>query len=199
MLYNVYIIFESVIVMKKDMSVDDYINVAKTDIYLYIVILIVLFLVLLYISYRVNWYYLLLFDGLFLISVFRRIITYRNLKKIKEYLISKKIINKIGKIDFWNEKHYFLTEKYMIIIENNIVDSFEYSDISSIPKEVNYNFKTTGSYFPDYLCITLNNKKQYKILIFANYIVSDNLRDISSYLLEKNKNIIIKEDIIKVN
>ena len=70
MLYNVYIIFESVIIMKKDMTIDDYINVAKTDIYLYTVILIILFLVLLYISYRVNWYYLLLFDVLFLISVF---------------------------------------------------------------------------------------------------------------------------------
>ena len=185
--------------MKKDMSIDDYINISKTDIYLYIFISIVLCLILLYISYRVNWYYLLLFDSLFLISILRKIITYRNLKRIKEYLINNNLINKIGKIDFWNEKNYFLTEKYMIIIENNIVDSFEYSSIISIQKEVNYNFRTTGSYFPDYLYINLKGNKQYKILIFANYIVVDNFCELQSYILNKNKNIIVEETVTKIN
>ena len=44
--------------MKKDMSIDDYINVAKTDIYLYLFIFIASFLILLYISYRINCYYI---------------------------------------------------------------------------------------------------------------------------------------------
>ena len=56
--------------MKKDMSIDDYINVAKTDIYLYLFIFIASFLILLYISYRVNCYYILFFDIIFLFSVF---------------------------------------------------------------------------------------------------------------------------------
>ena len=185
--------------MKKDKSIDDYINVAKTDIYLYLFIFIVSFLILLYISYRINCYYILLFDIIFLFSVFERIIIHNNLKKIREYLIENKLINKIGKIDFWNEKNYFLTEKYMIIIENNIVDSFKYSSIISIQKEVNYNFKSRNSEFPDYLYLFLNNNVEYKILIFTNFLVADNFCDLESYLLDKNKIIIVKETITKIN
>ena len=185
--------------MKKDMSIDDYINVAKTDIYLYLFIFIASFLILLYISYRINCYYILLFDIIFLFSVFERIIIHNNLKKIREYLIENKLINKIGKIDFWNEKNYFLTEKYMIIIENNVVDSFKYSSIISIQKEVNYNFKSRNSEFPDYLYLFLNNNVEYKILIFTNFLVADIFWDLESYLLDKNKNIIVKETITKIN
>lgn len=180
-------------------EIDDYVNESKTDIYVYIIVAIILFFILLYISYKVNWYYLLLFNIFFLFSLFNRIIIHNNLKKIREYLIKNKLINKIGKIDFWNENHYFLTEKYMIIIENNIVNCFPYSDITSIRKEINYIFHSHSSNFPDYLYIMLNNNIEYKILIFNTCLTSDKCYDISSYLLNKNKDIIIEENIVKIN
>ena len=180
-------------------EIDDYVNEAKTDIYVYIIVAIILFFILLYISYKVNWYYLLLFHIFFLFSLFNRIIIHNNLKKIREYLIKNKLINKIGKIDFWNENHYFLTEKYMIIIENNIVNCFPYSDITSIRKEINYIFHSHSSNFPDYLYIVLNNNIEYKILIFNTCLTSEKYCNISSYLLNKNKDIIIEENIVKIN
>lgn len=187
--------------MKKNCKVkliDDYVNEAKTDIYVYIFMAILLFFILLHISYTVNWYYLLLFDIVFSFSIFGRITIYNNLKKIREYLIKNKLINKIGKIDFWNENNYFLTEKYMIILENNIVNCFKYSDIISIKKEVNYIFKGNKE-SPDYLYLILNNNIEYKILIFTNRLVAEECRDISSYLLVKNKNIIVEETVVKID
>lgn len=184
---------------RKVKEIDDYVNEAKTDIYVYIIVAIILFLILLYIAYKVNWYYLLLFHIFFLFSLLNRIIIHNNLKKIREYLIKNKLINKIGKIDFWNENNYFLTEKYMIMIENNIVNCFSYSDIISIRKEINYSFNSHSSNFPDYLYIVLNNNMEYKILIFNTCLTSEKYCDISSYLLNKNKDIIVEENIVKIN
>lgn len=70
--------------MKKSCKVkeiDDYVNEAKTDIYVYIIVAIILLLILLYISYKVNWYYLLLVHIFFIFSLLNRIIIHNNLKK----------------------------------------------------------------------------------------------------------------------
>lgn len=87
----------------------------------------------------------------------------------------------------------------MIIIENNIVNCFPYSDITSIRKEINYIFHSHSSNFPDYLYIVLNNNIEYKILIFNTCLTSEKYCNISSYLLNKNKDIIIEENIVKIN
>ncbi len=87
----------------------------------------------------------------------------------------------------------------MIMIENNIVNCFPYSDIISIRKEINYSFNSYSSNFPDYLYIILNNNMEYKILIFNTCLSSEKYCDISSYLLNKNKDIIVEENIVKIN
>ena len=138
-------------------------------------------------------------DVVFLFSVFNRIIIYGNLHKIKEYLTKNKLINKIGKIDCWSEKNYFLTDSYVIIVSDNEVNCFKYDRIKKIRKQVEYNFKARYSNFPDYLYLILNDDTEYKIEITEISIMSNKYCDISSYILEKNKAIIIEETIVKIN
>ena len=90
----------------KENNINDYIKIAKTDIYVYIIILILISLILLFISYKVNWYYLMIFCIAFPFTIINRILTYRNLKNIKNYLIENSLLDKIGKIVFWNEKNF---------------------------------------------------------------------------------------------
>lgn len=79
------------------------------------IVTVILFLVLLYIDYKYNFYYYLLFDLIMVVRIVERIDTYHTLKKIKIYLIDHNLLNKIGDIDYWNERYYFLTDNYMII------------------------------------------------------------------------------------
>ena len=183
----------------KNKTIDEYILEAKNDIYVYIIIWIIFFLILLYLAYRFDNFYLLFIDLVFLFFVFNRIIIYGNLIKIKEYLVKNKLINKIGKIDCWSEKNYFLTENYVIIVSDNMVICFKYDRIKKIRKQVEYNFKTRYSNFPDYLYLILNDDTEYKIEITEISIMSKKYCDISSYILEKNKAIIIEETIVKIN
>ena len=46
--------------------------------------------------------------------VLERINAYSNIKLIKAYLVNNNLIDKIGTIDFWNEKNYFLTKDYLL-------------------------------------------------------------------------------------
>ena len=183
----------------KNKTIDEYVLEAKNDIYVYIIIWIIFFLILLYLAYRFDNFYLLFIDLVFLFFVFNRIIIYGNLIKIKEYLVKNKLINKIGKIDCWSEKNYFLTENYVIIVSDNMVNCFKYDRIKKIRKQVEYNFKTRYSNFPDYLYLILNDDTEYKIEITEISIMSKKYGDISSYILEKNKAIIIEETIVKIN
>lgn len=50
--------------------------------------------------------------------VFERVNTYNNLKRIKKYLKENGLLDKVGNIDFWNERYYFLTDNYTIIKQN---------------------------------------------------------------------------------
>lgn len=183
----------------KNKTIDEYIVEAKNDIYAYILIWIIFFLILLYLAYRFDNFYLLFIDLVFLLFVFNRIIIYGNLMKIKEYLVKNKLINKIGKIDCWSEKNYLLTENYVIIVSDNMVNCFKYDRIKKIRKQVEYNFKARNSNFPDYLYLILNDDTEYKIEITEISIMSKKYCDISSYILEKNKAIIIEETIVKIN
>lgn len=183
----------------KTKTIDEYIVEAKNDIYAYILIWIIFFLILLYFAYRFNNYYLLFIDVVFLLSVFNRVIIHSNLKKIKEYLVKNKLINKIGKIDYWNEKSYFLTEKYVILIENNVVTCFEYNKIKKIRKEVTYTLKSRNNNIFEYLYLVLDNDCEYEFLISTTSIASENFYDFTSYILEKNSNVIVEETITKIN
>ena len=102
--------------MKKELKIDDYISIAKSDINTYIIVAVIIFGVLLFIGYKVDFYYILFFDLIMVFRIIERISTYNNLKLIKKYLIDNNLVNQIGKIDFWNERNYFLTSNYLIIV-----------------------------------------------------------------------------------
>ena len=154
---------------------------------------VVIFLILLYISYKINWYCFLLFDIVMVFATIGKINVYFNLKKIKKYLIDSKLIDKIGTIDYWNAKNYFLTDNYMIILSNGAISVFSYSEISEIFIET-YLELGRMSCLQKYLHIVLNTNDEYKILIFSTSLVGEDFKDISQYLLNKNSNIKIGEN-----
>ena len=79
---------------------------------------IVIFGILLFIGYKVDFYYILFLGLIMPFRVLERINAYSNIKLIKAYLVNNNLIDKIGTIDFWNEKNYFLTTNYLIIVNN---------------------------------------------------------------------------------
>lgn len=52
-------------------------------------------------------------------------------------------------------------------------------------------FAGTSHYIQKYLHIILKDDREYKVLIYSTMLVNENFRDISGYLLSKNKDIII--------
>ena len=73
--------------MKKDLKIDDYKSIAKSDINTYIVMTIVIFGILLFIGYKVDFYYILFLGLIMPYRVLERINAYANIKLIKAYLI----------------------------------------------------------------------------------------------------------------
>jgi hypothetical protein len=178
--------------MKKELKLDDYISIAKSDINTYIIVAMIIFGVLLFIGYKVDFYYILFFDLIMIFRILERISTYNNLKMIKKYLIDKDLVNKIEKIDFWNEKNYFLTSNYLIIVQHKSVYAIKYSDISKIYVETILDINRPGSY-EEYLHIFSSNN-EFKILTFSTKLVGEELMNIKDYLLNKNDKIIVEEN-----
>lgn len=110
------------------------------------------------------------------------------MKKIKKYLTENRLLDKLGSIDFWNEHHYFLTANYMIIIKNEIVYAFPYSEIERIDKKSNVHLRGSSSRVEEYLYI-MTKTNEFKVLISTTLLVGEEYRDISDYLLNKNPNI----------
>lgn len=185
--------------MKKELKLDDYISIAKSDINTYIIATVIIFGVLLFIGYKVDFYYILFFDLIMIFRVLERISTFNNLKLIKKYLIDNNLVNEIEKIDFWNERNYFLTSNYLIIVQHKIVYAIKYSDISSIYTETILNVTRSGSY-EEYLHI-ISSKNEFKILTYSTKLVGEELMNIKDYLLNKNDKIIVenKNSKIKAN
>lgn len=115
-----------------------------------------------------------------------------NLNKIDKYLKYNDLVNKIGKIEYWNEKNYFLTENYVIIFVDKKVRIFSYSDIASISKKNDVKLKSY-SRLDEYLAIMLLNDEQYRILLYITVLTNGKYKDISDFLLNKNNNIIKKQ------
>ena len=186
---------------EKNKTIDDYIIEAKTDIYVYIIVAFIILFFLLFFSYKVKFYYLLIVSIFPFLSIFTKIEVYHRVKRVKQYLIKNSLLDKIGKIDYWNNECYFLTENYMIFITKKSIDIFSYSDIKEIEKEINYKVGSSVSHTSptDYLHIILNDNRQYKVAInIGANLVNEDVRDISSYLLEKNKKIKEKESLVKI-
>ena len=99
------------------------------------------------------------------------------------------MINDIGRIFFWNNQEYMITDNYFIIINKKKVIHFQYNDIEELYKKTNY--KHGG--LNEYLYIRLKNNEEYKVLIWTTFLVNEEYKDISEYLLSKNKSIEYKK------
>ena len=102
-------------------------------------------------------------------------------KLAKKCMISWKKFLPDYEIKFWNEEYYILTDNY-IIIKNKKITHFEYNKIKKIKKTKKYHHR--GGY-DIYLNITLQNKEEYKILIYTTSLVNEEYKDISGFILEK--------------
>lgn len=173
---------------KKNKTIDDIVYESKMDIYTYIIITIVLFLILLYFSFKVDWYFLMFCNSIMIIVTITKVFVYIRTLKIRKYLITNHLTSKIGNIDYWNNNHYLLTENYMIVSTLNRVNCFPYSEIKEIYKK-SKNHIGKNSYFQEYLCLVLENWEEIEILIFSTALVNEDYKDITDYLLNKNANI----------
>lgn len=179
---------------KKKLTIDDYIDIGKGDITVYVAVTIILLAISLWFGIKYNFYFHLLFIGLIMIGrVSERIDTLFTLKKIKRYLVDNNLLDKIGNIDYWNDRYYFLTDNYMIIKQKKKIFSFKYSEIERIFKE-SYFELSKHSYSQEHLHIIVNDN-DFKILISTTVLVGEDFRDISDYLIKKNPNIIVDETI----
>lgn len=178
---------------KKKTTLNEYVAISKCDIYVYGIISVILFFFLLYISYKEKVYYILLLDIVVVARTFEKIQTYFTLKKIRNYLIEHELINQLGDIDFWNERNYFLTDNYFVILQNKMVSAIKYSDIQRIFKEKDLQLTRPGG-VEEYLHILTDNN-EYTVLINTTFLVGEEYRDISDYLLGKNPSIIVDTNI----
>ena len=179
---------------KKKLTIDEYIEIGKGDITVYIIVTIILLAVSLYFGIKYNFYIHLLFIGLIMIGrIWERIDTLLTLRKIKTYLVDNNLLDKIGNIDYWNDRYYFLTDNYMIIKQKREIHSFKYSEIERIFKE-SYVELSKHSYSQEHLHIIANDN-DFKILISTTVLVGEDYKDISDYLIKKNPNIIVDDTI----
>ena len=179
---------------KKKLTIDEYIEIGKGDVTVYIIVTIILLAVSLYFGIKYNFYIHLLFIGLIMIGrIWERIDTLLTLRKIKTYLVDNNLLDKIGKIDYWNDRYYFLTDNYMIIKQKREIHSFKYSEIERIFKE-SYVELSKHSYSQEHLHIIANDN-DFKILISTTVLVGEDYKDISDYLIKKNPNIIVDDTI----
>ena len=179
---------------KKKLTLDEYIDIGKSDIVVYLSVTLILLIIFLYVGIKYNVYYYLFFVGLIIIGrSYERIETFVTLKQIKKYLTITNLLDKIGNIDYWNERYYFLTDNYMIIKQGKEIYSFEYSEIEKIYKESNL-VLNKYSKSQEYLHIVVGNNN-FIILIYSTVLVGEDFKDISDYLIKKNPNILIGETI----
>lgn len=179
---------------KKKLILDEYIDIGKSDIIVYVSVTLILLIIFLYVGIKYNVYYYLFFVGLIIIGrSYERIETFVTLKQIKKYLTDNNLLDKIGNIDYWNERYYFLTDNYMIIKQGKEIYSFKYSEIEKIYKENNLVINK-HSRSQEYLHIIVGNNN-FIILVYSTVLVGEDFKDISDYLIKKNPNIVIGKTI----
>lgn len=177
-------------------TLNDYIKEAKDDMVLYFIILGILIVVqiILYILYGIPVVICFLFLVLaHLLFTTDKITSYNNVLRINKYLISNQLENKIGNIIFWNEKNYFLTDNYLILVKNFKVHCIDYKDIKTISKRIEIKLnKHSGT--NEFLTIELKDNNKYDILIWTTFLVGEEYKDISDFLIEKNSKIEVIEN-----
>ena len=102
--------------MKNSSIFEKYIKKNKNDIIVYFIVFVVVTIILFIIGKITNFYYIMLLDIFLINSCLSKIGTKYNLKRIEKYVYSNNLHNKIGKIEYWNNHNYFLTQKYIILV-----------------------------------------------------------------------------------
>ena len=160
-----------------------YVHMKKTIIYLLVALVCT---AILYYLKKIDHFTLLFINLFFVASLFEKIVIYQALLKIEKYVISQNLLDKIGNIDFFNKRSYFLTTNYMIIEVSGKVYSFEYSKIKRIYKKYHFGQGISGS--KSYLYI-ITDIGIFEPLAYTSSIVYEDFMDITDYLLKKNPNI----------
>lgn len=122
-----------------------------------------------------------------LFFLYGKIISYINIKAIKRYIEKNNLYSKMGKIEYWNEEYYLLTDNYIIIRQGKI-NHFKYSEIMEIESKKTYRLHTPGSIEKN-LYIKLVSNKKYKVLLNTTSLVNEEYKDITDFLLSKNSKI----------
>lgn len=160
--------------MTKSKTITDYVEESKIDVYLYIIVALFLFYFLFLVSYQYNFYGFYVFEVIFLLKVFEKVMIYKNVKKIKEEITKQNFPIKKEKVLFWNENNLFLTSKYFLVLYEGKVQFFEYKEIVDIKE-----FKKEKV-----IDITLQNKETITIDKEKKFDI-EKYCDIEKYLLEK--------------
>ena len=184
----------------------EYTNIVKKKAYLFSIITLFMIFVILCLTYsklELNIYILWILEIILIIVSFYKVKNYYNVKKIKSYLIKHNLIDKIGNIDFTDIDNYYLMEYYMIVLYKKQVLCFEYSKIEKVSKEY-YNIFNLGAsmnHVDLYLHFVLKNGIEFKVLTDSSTDIllctTKNLQNIINYLLTKNSEIIIENEVLK--
>ena len=184
----------------------EYTNIVKKKAYLFSIITLFMIFVILCLTYsklELNIYILWILEIILIIVSFYKVKNYYNVKKIKSYLIKHNLIDKIGNIDFTDRDNYYLMEYYMIVLYKKQVLCFEYSKIEKVSKEY-YNIFNLGAsmnHVDLYLHFVLKNGIEFKVLTDSSTDIllctTKNLQNIINYLLTKNSEIIIENEVLK--
>ncbi len=178
--------------MNKASIFESYIKENKNDITVYLIVLIIVSIVLFIIGKITNFYYILFLDIFLISALLSRVNARKNIKQIEKFIYDNKYDEKIGKIEYWNEFNYFLTENYIILLENKMIEVIPYNKIKSICYENKINLGYIG-HIDRNLYVILENGNKYKFLVHSTLLVNEKTKDIGIYLQTKNKNIEIIE------
>ena len=184
----------------------EYTNIVKKKAYLFSIITLFMIFVILCLTYsklELNIYILWILEIILIIVSFYKINNYYNVKKIKSYLIKHNLIDKIGNIDFTDRDNYYLMEYYMIVLYKKQVLCFEYSKIEKVSKEYYniFNLGASNNHVDLYLHFVLKNGIEFKVLTDSSTDIllctTKNSQNIINYLLTKNSEIIIENEVLK--
>ena len=184
----------------------EYTNIVKKKAYLFSIITFFMIFVILCLTYsklELNIYILWILEIILIIVSFYKIKNYYNVKKIKSYLIKHNLIDKIGNIDFTDRDNYYLMEYYMIVLYKKQVLCFEYSKIEKVSKEYYniFNLGASNNHVDLYLHFVLKNGIEFKVLTDSSTDIllctTKNSQNIINYLLTKNSEIIIENEVLK--
>lgn len=186
------------------MLFNEFISKARKNVYIFCIATFFLVLLMLYIGNKFDNYALLILVIVMLILSVNVVKKYHKLKKIDNYLMENKLVDKIGHIIFTDEKSYFFAENYLIVCLDKRILCFKYSKIEKIYKEYwnkfNINAARSCNYLELYLHFILQDNTEFKILADTStsifFHIDENYEKIVQYLLRKNSKIIIENEVL---